>query len=209
MSLLGAPIPLNGWSASELSPCNPELFLAANEVDGYRFSTSLEGAVRKCLLPISLDDRAEIWMSRDLKVFPNSEYANAIFPIAISSFWGKGGRGIPNSKPLSTIFAILTHRLNKTDIDNYFVRTPGRWFFLDTMLKLPSPLSPLDDFPGNQSGPNPRMASETPRRLFCLSLIGLVLTTIRFRKMPRGTAGRNDKLSALDYLAGQILKMGF
>ena len=55
-------------------------------------------------------------MSKDLERYSNSEYVYAIFPIAIALFWGKGGRGIANSKPLSMIFAILTHCLNTTAV---------------------------------------------------------------------------------------------
>ena len=84
MSLLRAPIPLVGWSESEPAPCDPERVLSANEVAGYRAPLSLEDAVRKCLLPISSNFRSEIWISRDLKVFPNSEYVYAISPIATS-----------------------------------------------------------------------------------------------------------------------------
>ena len=51
----------------------------------------------------------------------------------------KGGREIAKSKPLSMIFTILTHCMNKTEIDNYFARTQGRWFGLGKMLKGSAP----------------------------------------------------------------------
>ena len=67
-------------------------------------------------------------MSRDLRNYDNVEYVYAISPIALAPFWDKGGREIDRSKQLSTIFAILSHRLDATDVNNYFVRAEGRWF---------------------------------------------------------------------------------
>ena len=196
MSSISVHNPPDGGSVSGPSPDKPERTLYANEVSGYRQSTNKEESVQKSLLPISLNARAKIWMSRDLKVFPNSEYVYAISPIAIALFWGKGGLGIANSELFPTISAILTHFPNTTDTNNYFVRTPGRWFCLGTMLKWSVPLAPLDDFPENQKGRNPRLVSEALASPFRLSLLALALTTLLFKKMSRGHPGetRNCRL---------------
>ena len=83
------------------------------------------------------------------------------------------------------IFAILTHCPNTKDINNYFARTPGRWFCLGAMLK-GRPLAPIDYFSENPQGSNPRLVSEAPPSSFHQSLMALVLTTLRFAKMSRG-----------------------
>ena len=104
-------------------------------MSGYMSSMSEEDAVRKCLLPISDNVTSRDWMSRDLSVYSNSEYVYAIYPIAVDLVWGQWGREIAKSESLSTIFAILTHCLNTTDNNNYFVRAQGQWFCLGAMLK--------------------------------------------------------------------------
>ena len=73
-------------------------------------------------------------------------------------------RGGVESKPLSMIFAILTHCLGATDINNYSLSAKGRWFFEDTCLEWTSPLSPLKDWEGCRIGPNSRNAGETFRK---------------------------------------------
>ena len=79
---LSAPPP---WRVcARTFPGKPERNSPANEVSEYRASMSQEDAVRKSLFPISLNVRTQIWMSRDLKIFSNSEYAYAIFPVAIA-----------------------------------------------------------------------------------------------------------------------------
>ena len=50
-----------------------------------------------------------VWMSRDLSVYPNSEYVYSTPPIAVALFWDQGESEIAKSKPLSAIFTILTH----------------------------------------------------------------------------------------------------
>ena len=150
-----------------------------------------EGDARKCLFTNQLKRsiaNPPIWMSRDLKVFHNSEYFYAIFQIAIALFWCKGGLEIANSEPSSMIFEILAHCLNTTDINNYFARTPGRWFCLDAMLKGFPALSPLGDYSGNQNGTTPRLAIEERPSPFTFFLFALSLATIRFGEMSRGSA---------------------
>ena len=107
---------------------------------------AIEDEIRKCIAPISENARTRIWMSRGLSVYYNSEFACAIFPIAISLFWDKGGREIVEAEPLSTIFTILTHCLGKTSTNNYSIRPKGQWSCQDVMLEGSSPLAPLGDF---------------------------------------------------------------
>ena len=106
------------------------------------------------------------------------------------------------------IFAILTHCPNTKDINNYFARTPGRWFCLGAMLK-GRPLAPIDYFSENPQGSNPRLVSEAPPSSFHQSLMALVLTTLRFAKMSRGAAAGRQKLSDLYNLSSHIRKQGF
>ena len=77
----------------------------------------------KCLDPISGNVRNQVWMSPELLCYANSEYAYAIFPIALALFWEMGGKEICLSRPLSVIFEILSHFLSATDTNNYSVRT--------------------------------------------------------------------------------------
>ena len=142
MALLSAPIPPDGGSLSEPSPDKPDGDLSANDVSGHRPSTNQEGAAKKSLLPICLNARrVDLDVSRSISI-PNPEYAYAVFPIAIAFSRGKRGREIANSKPVSMIFPILTHCLNKGDINNYFVRTMGPLFCLDAMSRGSSHLAP-------------------------------------------------------------------
>ena len=153
-SVISLSIPAQCVSIAEPSPSSKVHILSAGEMAGYSPSTTREDAVQKSLAPRNLNDRAKIWMSQDLKIFPNSEYVHAISPIALALFWGKGGREIPTSEPLSMILTILTHCLNTSDVSYYFARTQGRWFCLDAMLRGDAPLAPLGDFPGNPTGPS-------------------------------------------------------
>ena len=140
MSSLRAHIPhVEGHASEHVSPEIQERPKTANGISGYRTSMAKEDALRKCLLPVSDNVTSRVWMSRDLSVYSNSEYFYAIFPIAVALFWDRWGREIPKWKPSSMIFTTLTHCLNKTDIDNYFVRTQGHWFRRDTTLKEPPP----------------------------------------------------------------------
>ena len=135
MSLLSVPIPHGEGSASEhFSPGGPEAVHSGNEMSGYRLPMSKEDDVRKSPLPISDNVASRVWMSHDLSIYSNSEYVYTIFSIAVALFWDQGCREIAQSEPLSTICTILTHCLNATAINNYFVRTQGRWFGLDAML---------------------------------------------------------------------------
>ena len=96
---------------------SPELY--SDELDGYRISTRRGNEVRRILLPANLNVRAKVWMSRDLRIYSNSEYVYAIPPIALAVFWDKGGRGNPTSHPFSMIFTILSHWLDTSDVRNY------------------------------------------------------------------------------------------
>ena len=100
------------------------------------------------------------------------------------------------------IFRILTHCLNTTDINNYSIRTKGRWFFEDTVLVGSFPLSPLSSrrLGGGESkdGPNPRITGEVVPGTFYRSLFALVLATLRIGKMSWGGGdGRSRKIVAV------------
>ena len=130
---------------------------SAGERDGCRKSTNKEDAVKKRPDRISENVRNQIWMCPGLSTFPNSEYVYAIFSTAVALFWGKGGRCIAESKPLSVIFTILTHCLDTSAVNNYFVRMTGKWSCGDTMAKGSAPLARLDDWERSTTGSNPRM----------------------------------------------------
>ena len=155
MSAISLSIPPQGGSIAEPSPAHNVRKLSAKYLSGYRVSTTQEDEVLKSLLPINLIGRAKIWMSRDLKIYSNSKYVYASFPIFLAMFWPKGDRGIPRSKSLSMIFTILTHCINTTDINNYFVRTQGRRCCRGAMLKESAHLAPLDDLAEKPTGENP------------------------------------------------------
>ena len=84
-----------------------------NEVSGYESVLKHHQAVKKSLGPIGPNVRNKTWMSQDLSVYANNEYVYATFPIALSLFWGKGGKGIWRSKPLSVIFFYDSDPLSK------------------------------------------------------------------------------------------------
>ena len=86
-------------------------------------------------MSVTTEFGAKIRTSQDLTIYSNSEYVYAISPIDLALFWGKGGKEIANSEPLSTVFTILTHCLNKTAVKNYSAMTYGQWFRLDTQIK--------------------------------------------------------------------------
>ena len=139
MSVLSIPVTQGGGGgggsvSEQASPMAPGKAQAANELYGCENSMSLEGAIRKRIAPIAENARTRIWMSQDLRVYSNSEYAYAIFPISIDLLWGKGCREVSESDSLDMIFAILTHCLNTTATNNYSVRTKGQWFCQDTIL---------------------------------------------------------------------------
>ena len=128
---------------------------AANPLSGYRISTNKEDSVRRIILPENLNARTKVWMSQELSIYPNSEYAYDISPIAPSLFWDKGCRGISESLPLSMIFAILTHCLNTTAINNSRFMTDCQWFSLDTSIKGLVHMAPLYTSPDAKVGPTP------------------------------------------------------
>ena len=113
MSALSSAIPQHPGcpiAASTQGNATPEL--SANEISCYRIATYRRNGVRKILLPANLNARSKIWMSRDLVIYSKSEYVYATLPglpIALSMFWGKGGREIPTSEESSMIFTILSH----------------------------------------------------------------------------------------------------
>ena len=155
MSVLSNPIPhVEGPVSEQPSPMVSEKAQSANDVSGYRTSMAIEDAIQKCLAPISENARTRIWMSQELSVYSNSEFAYAIFPIAIALFCDKGGREIAESEPLSMICAILTHCLNTMDINIYSVRTKGQRFCQDSMLIASSPLAHLEVFGKFKDGRN-------------------------------------------------------
>ena len=137
--------------------------------------------------------RNQMRMCPELSIFSNSEYVYAIFPIAVALRWGKGGREITESEPLSVIFTTLTHCLNKTAVSNYCVRTTGKWSSADTMVKGPSPLAPLDDWERSTTGPNPRMVEEEVPNAFYRPMFSLILATLSFEEMSRGGSAGSRK----------------
>ena len=46
----------------------------ANDLAGYRTSTTRESEVRKSQTPANLNVRAKVWISRDLSTYGNSQY---------------------------------------------------------------------------------------------------------------------------------------
>ena len=86
-------------------------------------------------------------------------------------------------RPLSSIFTMLSHFLNTTDVNNYSVRTTGEWSCGDTALKAPGPLAPLSDYGKYLNGSKPRIVGENAPKTFYRSLFALVLETLRFEKM--------------------------
>ena len=141
--------------SEQASPIVQETEKSANEMYGYRTCMSIEGAIRKCLSPISENARNRSWMAQDLSVYSNTELVYAILPISIALSWGKGGRRIVESETMPMIFTILTHCVNTTATNNYSVRTKGQRFCADTMLTGSSPLAPLGDWGKSKDGDNP------------------------------------------------------
>ena len=119
-------------------------------------------------------------MCPELGVFSNSEYVYAFSAIAIALFWEKGGEEICLSRPLSLVFTILSNFLNTTAVNNYSVRTMGKWSFGDTVLKESGPLAPLGDFGMSPNGPNTRNVGENVHKALYQSLLAAVLATLRF-----------------------------
>ena len=158
-----------------------------------------EDAVRKSLLPIS----------GDLSICSNSEYFYAIFAIAVVLRREQGGREIAQSESLSTIGAILTHCLDTTATNNYFVRTQGQWFCLATMLKGTAPVGPQDDFPEYPEGPNPRLAADAAPKAFYRASFALVLSTFRVGNMSWLAADGRLNLSASYNLPIVISRQAF
>ena len=166
MSAISLSIPPQDSTTGE--PENVAVELSANTHAGYRISTPQENAVQKSLLPANLNVRTQVWTPQGLSISANSEYAYAIPPIALALFWGKGGREIAESKPLSMISKILTLCINTTSIYNYSARGNGQWFSPDTMIKAPVPLAPLDAFSVDKVGPVPRLACGSAPKSFLL-----------------------------------------
>ena len=138
MSIIGIPLPENvGLSVSEQSVEVPAPELSAAELSGYRKSMPKSDAVKKFLGPISENVRNQIWLCPNLSIYSNSEFAYAIFLIAVAFSWGKGGREIAESRPLSTISAIPSHVLSTTDAKNRDLGTTGKLPCEDTFAKWP------------------------------------------------------------------------
>ena len=172
MASISAPIPqVEGPASEQASPTAPGKIQTANELSGYRASTTKENDVQKCHSPISDNVRKRIRMSQDLSIYSNSEYVYAIFPSAVAFFLDKGRRKIVLPKPLSMIFTIPTHCLNTTATNNYSIRTKGQWFCLGSTLIGSSPLAPLVDFDKKPDGPNPLLAAEVAPETFYQSLV--------------------------------------
>ena len=80
------------------------------------------------------------------------------------------------------VVTILTHRLHKTAVGNYFVSADGQWFCLDTITKESSPLALLDIPQEETARPNPRLANGVAPTSAYLPLYALVLMTLMFSK---------------------------
>ena len=129
MSLLSVHIPhVEGSASGHVSPEDLEKAETSNEFSGRMPPMNKEGDVQKSLLPISDNAALLVWMPRDLSIYSNSERVYAICPTAVALLRGQGCREISQSAPLSMIFAILTHCLKTTAINNYFIRTQGQRF---------------------------------------------------------------------------------
>ena len=98
---------------------------AAGDLVLDRISISKEDEARRHLNSAIINVRSKIWMSRALKIFPNLEYFYDVSPFPSCVVLEKRGRCIPQSQSLVMILAILTHCLNATAVDNYFVRAEG------------------------------------------------------------------------------------
>ena len=127
------PGPING-SPGESAKDSPSIGRA-----DYRIATHKEDESQKRMGTENNNVRNKVWMSRDVSTYSNSGYVFATSPIDLSMFRGKRGREIATSHPLSMMFAILTRCLNTTEVDNYFARSEGQWFGLDTAIKGPPP----------------------------------------------------------------------
>ena len=119
MSAMSLSIPQPPGSIAVTAPGDFAHYLSSGELAGYRVSTSRRNAVQTSFFPANLNGRSKIWKSQDLKIYDNSEYFFATFPIALALFWGTGGREIASSEPLSRVFGILSRFLDKTGVNNY------------------------------------------------------------------------------------------
>ena len=91
-------------SASERPAGTTPAEKPGGEIAGYKEVLNQHESVKKCLDPISENIRNKVRMSPDLQIYSNSEYVYATSPIALFLFWGKGGKEICLSRPLSVIF---------------------------------------------------------------------------------------------------------
>ena len=108
-----------------------------------------------------------------------------------------GGRAIVTSKPMATVFAILSHCRNTTAGRNYFVRADGQLYCTDAMLgesivlhgrnvKMFSQFIAFRLFPRWETGPYPLLPNGIAPTSFYLFLYGLVSAMLRFGKISRG-----------------------
>ena len=207
MSVVSVNIPEHVGISVSPSPVGiPVPGKSPNEWADYKVSTPKDDAVGKCLDPISENVRNKIRMCPESSVFSNSEYVYAIFPISIALFWGKGGEEICRPRPLSLIFAILSHCLNTTAVNNYSIRTIGKWSCGDTVLKGSPPLAHPSDFERPPNGPNARIVGGNPPRKFYRPLLALTLETLRFKKMSLGTAQGRENLYAIEFPESELAK---
>ena len=125
-----------------------------------------------------------------ISIYSNSEYVYAIFSIAVSLPRGKGGREIAESRPLSMISAMLSHVLNTMDVNNYSVRTTGKWHCGDTRAKWSPPLTPREDSGMSPNGPNPRSVGEDVDGKFYGFFIGLRNSKVRKDVLVGGARSR-------------------
>ena len=99
------------------------------------------------------------------------------------------------------IFTILTHCLNTTDTNNYFVRTQGRRFCLGAMLKGSSTLAHLDYYSWFPDGDNPRLSADAIPKTCYQPIFALDVATLRYGNMSLADAEGRDKLSAMGNIA--------
>ena len=210
MSILGVPIPPR-WMVCvrTLVARKPGKGLGGRNswIQNAYGQRSRRGKCACC--PLSTAPNQWYGIPRGLRVYSNSEYVYAIFPIAVALFWDQWGRDISNSEALATIFTILAHCLNASAINNYFTRTHGQLSCLGAMLKGPPPIGPLDDFSEFPHVPIPTLTTEAAQKSCYLSLSALALSTRRFGKMSWVSADGHLELSALDNLPIQVQRQGF
>ena len=67
-------------------------------------------------------------------------------------------------------------------------------------------MAPLEDFGKYPNRPKPRIVGENAPGTFYQSLFALVLATLRFKRMSRGTVQGHENLAAIEFLESELVK---